>query len=759
MLEKGDKIDLFVTYVEAEGSVVNLWSQTDFEQYAELEALMKDVDLGQAGDVSVDPDSLSVGDVYLAKYSGDGNWYRAQVTEVDKSVGVVKVFFIDFGNTETVTFLSVIKGAPKYFALPPQAAKFRLADISPANCGWSSGETDYLKEKLSYGEFSGIVLEAGTVGLGPTVRVFDPERKDSNILLVSSFISNGIGARYDNAHLNKISFGRRGLKVGIDHHVFMSYTTSPFDFWVRQVNGEAALEELHALLADYLTSPASIDACSVDIGASCLCQYGDTESYYRAIVTNVFKDKSKCQITFIDYGDSEIVDLDCIKFLPAEFAAHPPHAIHCSVSGEAVNTIDFDKLIESDQIYARVLTRLHSGTHIVELSERRSSSTAASPSQSNVAMYSHIQFDASCFQDVCVSDVDNTGHFSVQLVSTARYLDDMMADLQDMSLVPLTNPEVGMPCLVKDANDGLVYRVEITATSQRQARVRLVDFSSDGAVVVNNAQLYAISPMFMKLPTQAIPCSLSGVEDRMPAEVSDVLRRYSGKTPLVAKFVCKTAESFEVELYDTRDERDVKISDIVNGNEAVTGAPSATSRQPKLPELEVLATEKLYVTCILDDSTFVGQLSRFPMATLERFQYELCDLYSTKNVPSLSNPSPGDICCTSFSLDGAFYRGTVQEVCRSKVTVKFIDYGNSEVKEMNDVKVLSSEFHDFPPQGVTCRLNKSYAGLTKENLEAALLEKEITVAIDDKIRSIYLVTLAACPENREIVSHMKRYSC
>ena len=748
MLEKGDQINLFVAYVEADGAVVNLWSQTDFDAYAELETLMKNVELGRNGVTRVDPESLRVGDVYLAQSSEDGNWYRAQVKEIDKSLGVVNVFFFDFGNSESISFSSVAKGEQKYFAWPAQAARFRLPDISPANAsGWSQAEADCLKEKLSYGEFSGIVCHAGTVGVDPTVRLFDPETTDSNSLLASSFIRDGTGASFDNSHLQKTSTDRSLLDVGSEHHVYISYTSSSFDFWVRLSKDEEALDDLHAQLADYLTSPAGNDSCTVGIGEHCLCQYGGTESYYRAVVTNVFKDRSECRVTFIDYGDSEVVSADCIRFLPAEFIDHRPHAIHCSLSGEAVNAVDFDRLIESDTVYVRVKSILHSGTHVVALSEQRPSAAANQP-----ASYSPVQFDVGSCQDVCISHVDDTGHFSVQLLSMAHHLDDLMADLQSTSLVPLKHVAADAPCLVKDSQDGLVYRARIMSTTPSGARVSLVDF---GAVnVADGSQLYAITQSLIKLPRQAIPCTLSNVENRPPI---DVLNHYMGKTALVAKVIMKTSESCEMDMYDTRDSQDVKISDIVNANKKLNGATAVVSKQPSLPKLELRATEKLYITSIVDDVTFFAQLSRIPMTTLQNFQDELFNAYSRENVPNLPSPGVGDVCCTHFSVDESFYRGIVKEVSGSKVTVTFIDYGNSEVKETEEVKVLTSEFHDLPPQAVECRLD-GYSGLTKENLETALLEKEVTVSIDTQMKSSYVVSVLPCPENKDVHGVLKRYS-
>ena len=747
MLEKGDNINLFVAYVEADGAVVNLWGQTDFDAYAELETLMKNVELGRNGATRVDPESLRVGDVYLAQSSEDGNWYRAQVKEIDKSLGVVEVFFIDFGNNESISFSSIVKGDPKYFAWPAQAARFRLADISPANAsGWSQAEAGDLKEKLSYGEFSGIVCHAGTVGVDPTVRLSDPETTDSNSLLTSTFIRDGTGVSFDNSHLQKSSTNRSLLDVGSEHHVFISYTTSSFDFWVRLSKDEEELDDLHAQLADYLTSPAGNDSCMVGIGEHCLCQYGGTESYYRAVVTNAFKDKSECRVTFIDYGDSEIVTADCIRFLPAEFAAHPPHAIHCSLTGEAVNTVDFDRLIESDTIYVRVKSILHSGTHVVSLSEQRPSAAASQPTT-----YSPVQFDVGSCQDVCISHVDDTGHFSVQLVSMAHRLDDLMADLQSTSLVPLKQVAADAPCLLKDGQDGLVYRAKILSATPHGARVSLVDF---GAVsVAERRQLYAVTQSLTKLPTQAILCTLSNVENGPPV---DVLNHYMAKTALVAKVVVKTSESCEMDMYDTRDSQDVKISDIVNGNKKVNEATTVVGKHRSLPTLELQATEQLYITSIVDDVTFFAQLSRMPMTTLQNFQDELFNVYSCENVPSLSSPGVGDMCCTHFSVDESFYRGIVQEVCGSKVTVTFVDYGNSEVKETDEVKVLTSEFHDLPRQAVECRLN-GYSGLTKENLEAALLEKEVTVSIDTRAKSTYIVSVLPCPENKDVHGVLKRY--
>lgn len=88
------------------------------------------------------------GDVCVAKFSMDDEWYRAKVLSC-KSSGEVTVLFIDYGNKE-VTKANKLAHIPAGFdSLPGQAQEYALAMVQlSADEDDIDNAYDYLKEVL-----------------------------------------------------------------------------------------------------------------------------------------------------------------------------------------------------------------------------------------------------------------------------------------------------------------------------------------------------------------------------------------------------------------------------------------------------------------------------------------------------------------------------------------------------------------------------------------------------------------------------------
>ncbi|XP_064395430.1 uncharacterized protein LOC135342590 isoform X2 [Halichondria panicea] len=69
----------------------------------------------------------------------------------------------------------------------------------------------------------------------------------------------------------------------------------------------------------------------------------------------------------------------------------------------------------------------------------------------------------------------------------------------------------------------------------------------------------------------------------------------------------------------------------------------------------------------------------------------------------LSSPSPGDLCAAKYTQDGRWYRGRVATPPRyNKVSVFFIDYGNTEEIPLLSLAPLDDGYLVFPPQMLRC---------------------------------------------------------
>jgi tudor domain-containing protein 1/4/6/7 len=80
-----------------------------------------------------------VGQICVAKYSEDQNWYRAIIKEVNRDLKTVRVFFVDYGNEDVLSMSSsndnstpcLCDVADDFKKYPMQAMKCSLIGIGP----------------------------------------------------------------------------------------------------------------------------------------------------------------------------------------------------------------------------------------------------------------------------------------------------------------------------------------------------------------------------------------------------------------------------------------------------------------------------------------------------------------------------------------------------------------------------------------------------------------------------------------------------
>ncbi|NXC55138.1 TDR15 protein, partial [Aleadryas rufinucha] len=131
----------FVVYVI---NPSDFWIQTCRYQN-EFQALMKNIacTYSQCRDDEMVLKKPEPGLLCCARYSRDGCYYRAVVTKVFR-VGIM-VYFLDFGNTDTIPCHYVKTLLPEFSDLPALAMCCSLACTFPVDGVWVKKETDFFK--------------------------------------------------------------------------------------------------------------------------------------------------------------------------------------------------------------------------------------------------------------------------------------------------------------------------------------------------------------------------------------------------------------------------------------------------------------------------------------------------------------------------------------------------------------------------------------------------------------------------------------
>lgn len=103
----------------------------DDKSVAALDKLMSDFSLYHRNQANAAPSNFSprTGDIVSAKFTEDNVWYRAKVKRSSAMKKEATVYFIDYGNEETVPFSRLRPLDAKFKPLPGQAKEARLSFV------------------------------------------------------------------------------------------------------------------------------------------------------------------------------------------------------------------------------------------------------------------------------------------------------------------------------------------------------------------------------------------------------------------------------------------------------------------------------------------------------------------------------------------------------------------------------------------------------------------------------------------------------
>lgn len=128
---------------------------------------------------------------------------------------------------------------------------------------------------------------------------------------------------------------------------------------------------------------------------------------------------------------------------------------------------------------------------------------------------------------------------------------------------------------------------------------------------------------------------------------------------------------------------------------------------------------------------FYLQLSE-AVKSVEKLQMELQT--AVPNLPDLENPSTGVLCAAPYSLDQMWYRAQVLDADADITTVRFVDYGNTDVLEnaVTAVKTLPPELLTLDQHARRCSLNvrpfeEEWSPIALQKFEELTTEATLTV--------------------------------
>ncbi|XP_063296931.1 tudor domain-containing protein 15 [Pelobates fuscus] len=543
-----DVDSVHVVFVEYILNPSNFWIRTDDCQHA-YSAMMEDITklYDSCGPAEKLLEDLVPGQLCCALYTKDRHYYRAVITEIMDLE--VTVYFLDFGNTETVDRCNVKTLLPQFTILPALAMCCTLAYAYPVEDVWVKSANDYFKQivsdkplfchvlakqKYKYvvdirnsesSENSNIValmVQAGfaeiwKIELNPAAPNMQSNSRLHKTVKLSTQIapkdkSSDYSETWDSATTTEptITYKQYTFKPGTAVGVNVSHVNTPADFWCQQLSKSSQLNVLMLEIQKYYSTCRSMyQPGQIACVAKRICD----GIFYRASVTNQTSGK-KTEVLFVDYGFLEKVQFSELREIKSHFLKLEGQAFRCSLNAVApvwtsAACRDFKKFVQATTTNLKcTIYALYSGEtsglcNAVKLEnpykdacqylvEKGHAVVVCDTIQSvnlHTFCYSDFGIKVGDKEQVYVTYFYNSGKFYCQLARNTSVIEELMENLsrigEKIKPEECTGKKSSL-CIVKYSEDGNYYRaVTCPVTTSSCFGAFFVDFGNNQMVTEN----------------------------------------------------------------------------------------------------------------------------------------------------------------------------------------------------------------------------------------------------------------------------------
>ncbi|KAM9837932.1 tudor domain-containing protein 1 [Aulostomus maculatus] len=561
-----------------------------------------------------------VGEVCAVQFSLDLNWYRGLIQNVGANQKTANVLYIDFGNQEEAPVERIRPLAANIPSFCPCAMECRVAGVRPVAGDWS-GECDIAMRRLLVGKTVTVRLLEMTknshtyavdilLSMGNHLSAFliehgyaqaevinvAPTEQEINAMVSTSLEnfkrhSNG---KDDNTWAQPPEPLTQAL--GDSFPVVVTHFQSPTDIIVQKVDNAGVIQKLQLELREHCSQGPAPKNFRPAPGTVCCAQFSEDKQWYRAKVLAYSADQRVC-VGYLDFGNSEEVDLGDLLPISTSLLALPMQAVPCGLAG--VNPVGESWSEEclqalqrrvSNRILHALIQGAHDGKALVIMTDEASDPQAniaellisagyavpaPFPSSVNTSGDQQVELTSTVTAEPQVNEplvwssaelpidghmvsllasvVVSPGEFFCRIDCSKDYqqLMELGAELKlhcqaDSSAFVA---KVGEPCCAVFPGNGTWCRAMVQEQSENIVAVNFVDYGY--SIRVDKSHLRSITPQLLKLPFQAIRCWLTGVEPLGSEWSSEALLWFQTLVegqPLSARVHSITEQGYGVEL-------------------------------------------------------------------------------------------------------------------------------------------------------------------------------------------------------------------
>lgn len=286
--------------------------------------------------------------------------------------------------------------------------------------------------------------------------------------------------------------------------------------------------------------------------------------------------------------------------------------------------------------------------------------------------------------------------FAVQLVSDAKKLQEMMDDINRRPHSSLAEPPmIGTVCLGRMSGDRIICRAIVMNLSGSQCKLFFVDFGD--TEMVSYYDIFDIPEEFVKPNVFAMRFCLSGVKklQKSPHLIEAFKQLVNGKV-LTLRVVAPEGPPL------------IQYGELFLDNKNVFDLLTVNMKdnlQFKWMDMLPLGSRQSVLV------SYVDSCIKFYVQLSDKID-ELNAVMAAVKTHCENSSAPGElpigsVCCARFPDDDNWYRAMVRGTRGKKVVVAYVDYGNEQEVDVNDLRTITTDLIKLPAQALKCALKVS----------------------------------------------------
>ncbi|XP_015114623.1 maternal protein tudor isoform X2 [Diachasma alloeum] len=722
----------------------------------EFKKMMHDIQRAYVGRTPVE-EPLEVGTAVIAVFADDGAFYRAEVLELNKLRGNI-VRYVDFGNCAMVETKKTFRVERQFMEMPKQAFNCTLKNVIPVSGNnWTKSNSHEIDKLFNVERFkccfhevkdnkytvsmmfegkdlAGIMVERGLADFAVSSSVVEePEVvKSRDSAAVGQPEEEGSGHEQQPVRIDISRLEGQTLRVKV------SNVEGPGRFHVLLPSAG----ECEKGVADFMDGKSAevlpkLSKREVFLGSGCLVE--TKGGWQRAVVISTSR-STGFDVRLIDTGAKLVIPMDCMLALPPQLAVMQNQAVECYVKN-AKSDADIDKKFKATVGDNEVIIRVENvdnnrlAVSIFNTSGHKIQLTPTDPPETISSLLPMPIIHSA--NKVTISHINHSKSLYLQRVSDIPVLQSLLDELfnyYSTSGRPLAPQRAPSRLCAAQSEDENWYRAKILEATQTGALVQYLDYGNPEEVPSH--LLKELEPQHMIKPQLSLEVSLSVTLKGSESEQSEALK------PLLLD------KEFTASLYNIRSKWIVELEDPPGTKISETlGSLNLLQPEEEPKKLEIDPSEpedlivggkyKIAVTHADNPAQFYIQRLR-DVPTIDDLQEKLqSEVSGYSQVEGI--PEENLFCAATYSADGLWYRAEVIDADEDIVTVRFVDFGNTD--SITDIKSgirhLPESMKSIKRYGIKCRLDLIPSG--EEDWSEGTCEKFLGMATAEEFIDAVLI--------------------